>query len=290
MKGIILAGGLGTRLYPITQSINKHLLPIYDKPMIYYPLSILMMAKIRDIVIISTPEHVPIFKKFLGDGKKYGCSFSYLVQKESKGIAQALLIAEEFIGKDDFCLILGDNIFYESGLIRTLENCKNPEGGIIFAYRVSNPEEYGVIELDKNFNAISIEEKPKNPKSNYAIPGLYFYNSSVIEIAKKLKPSYRGEYEITDLNKELLTRGILKVIVFGRGTAWLDTGTFDSFIESSNFVRTIEKRQGLKIGCIEEIAYKNGWISEDEIKELAKYYMSSGYGKYVLSIIKRESD
>jgi len=286
MKGIVLAGGKGTRLYPITSAISKQILPVHDKPMIYYPLSTLMMAGIRDILIISTPEHIPLYQKLLGDGSKYGCNFKYAEQHKPDGLASAFIIGEEFIGKDSVALVLGDNIFYEEGLKGRLESCANPDGAVIFAYHVSDPERYGVVEFDEQFNVISIEEKPGQPKSNYAIPGLYFYDNSVIEIAKNIFPSDRGEYEITDVNIEYLKRGKLKVVPFGRGTAWLDTGTFESLVQASNFVHIIEKRQGLKIGCIEEIAFRMGFINEEQLKELAYSLMSSGYGDYLLSVLK----
>jgi len=286
MKGIILAGGMGTRLRPITHSISKQILPVYDKPMIYYPLSILMMAGIKEVLIISTPRDIPIFKNLLKEGSDYGCKFSYMEQPSPNGIAQAFILGEEFIGNDKVALILGDNIFYEEGLMRRLEKCKDPDGGIIFAYHVADPENFGIVEFDKDFNAISLEEKPKKPKSNYAIPGLYFYDNSVIEIAKNIAPSARGEYEITDVNKEYLKRKKLKVIQFGRGTAWLDTGSFDSLISASHFIQTVEKRQGLKIGCIEEIAYRKGFIDKDKLIELANPLMNSGYGEYIMSILK----
>jgi len=286
MKGIILAGGSGTRLHPLTLAISKQLMPIYDKPMIYYPLSVLMNAGIREILIISTPHDMPLFQKLLGDGKKYGCRFEYKIQETPNGLAQAFVIGEEFIGKDPVALILGDNIFYGVGMGNLLSEHLDPEGGAVFAYHVSDPERYGVVEFDEQFNAVSIEEKPKQPKSNYAVPGLYFYNNDVVEIAKSLKPSARGEYEITDVNAEYLRRGKLKVGVLNRGTAWLDTGTFASLMQAGQFVQVIEDRQGLKIGCIEEIAYRKGFITKDQLRELAQPLLKSGYGEYLLNIIK----
>jgi len=287
MRGIILAGGSGTRLYPLTYAASKQIMPVYDKPMIYYPLSILMMAGIRDILIISTPRDLPSYERLLGDGSKYGCRFNYKEQQTPNGLAQAFVLGEEFIGNDKVCLVLGDNIFYGGGLGRQIEKCTDPEGGIIFAYHVSDPERYGVVEFDENKNVVSIEEKPKIPKSNYAVPGIYFYDNSVIEIAKSLKQSARGEYEITDVNAAYLKRGKLKVSILGRGTAWLDTGTFDSLIQASVFVQTIEKRQGLKIGCIEEIAYKKGYITKEQLIELAKPLLNSGYGKYLMDLVEK---
>ena len=286
MKGIILAGGSGTRLYPITKGISKQLMPIYDKPMIYYPLSILLLAGIRDILIINTPHDHPQFKRLLGDGKELGCNFSYTIQEVPNGLAQAFVLGEEFIGTDDVCLILGDNIFYRSGMTQILENCMHPDGGIIFAYPVVNPNRYGVVEFDENFKALSIEEKPSHPKSNYAVPGLYFYDNSVVEVAKNLEPSARGEYEITDVNKYYLQAGKLSVQVFDRGTAWLDTGTFESLHDASEFVRVIEKRQGWKIGCIEEIAYRKGFINRDQLFALAKPLRKSGYGEYLMRVVE----
>ena len=285
MKGIILAGGLGTRLYPLTLAVSKQLMPIYDKPMIYYPLSTLMQAGIRDILVISTPYDLPLFKKVLGDGSDLGCNFSFAAQPEPKGLAQAFVIGEEFIGNDAVSLILGDNIFYGNGVPELLANCAEPDGGYVFAYRVSDPERYGVVEFDRNKKAISIEEKPENPKSNYAVPGLYFYDNKVIDIAKNLKPSGRGEYEITDVNKHYLEAGKLKVAVMGRGVAWLDTGTHDSLMQAGQFIQVIEKRQGLKIGCIEEVAYNMGFIDDEQMLRLAKKYEKSGYGEYLKAIM-----
>jgi len=286
MKGIILAGGSGTRLHPLTFAMSKQMMPVYDKPMIYYPLSILMMAGIKDILIISTPHDLPNFEKLLGDGKNLGCNFSYKVQYEPNGLAQAFVIGEEFIGTDKVALILGDNIFFGNNLQELLVECNDPDGGIVFAYHVSDPERYGVVEFDNNMNAISIEEKPENPKSNYAVPGLYFYDNNVVKIAKELKPSARGEYEITDVNKHYLREGKLKVAVMSRGTAWLDTGTFASLMQAGQFVQVIEERQGLKIGCIEEVAYRKGFISKAQLKELATPLTKSGYGTYLLNVIK----
>lgn len=288
MKGIVLAGGSGTRLHPITLAISKQIIPVYDKPMVYYPLSALMMAGIREILIISTPHDMPLFQKLLGDGTHLGCYFSYAIQEKPEGLAQAFTIGEQFIGKEKVALILGDNIFYGTGFGRMLQRCNDPDGGIIFAYHVSDPERYGVVEFDKHFNVISIEEKPAQPKSNYAVPGLYFYDNEVIDIAKNLKPSARGEYEITDVNKEYLKRGKLKVKVMERGTAWLDTGTFSSLMQAGIFVQTIEERQGLKIGCIEEVAYNMGYIDAAQLEKLAQPLMKSGYGKYLMSLIKKK--
>lgn len=286
MKGIILAGGSGTRLHPLTLAVSKQLMPIYDKPMIYYPLSILMSAGIREILIISTPHDLPHFEKLLGDGKNLGCEFSYAVQEIPNGLAQAFVIGESFIGTDNVALILGDNIFYGVGMDALLKENTQPEGGVVYAYHVSDPRRYGVVEFDENMNAISIEEKPAQPKSKYAVPGLYFYNNDVIEIAKNLQPSARGEYEITDVNAEYLRRGSLKVAVLDRGTAWLDTGTFESLMQAGQFVQVIEDRQGLKVGCIEEIAYKNNWISKDQLHHLAEPLQKSGYGNYLMELIK----
>ncbi|HNR18708.1 MAG TPA: glucose-1-phosphate thymidylyltransferase RfbA [Bacteroidia bacterium] len=284
MKGIILAGGSGTRLHPLTLAMSKQLMPVYDKPMIYYPLSVLMMAGINEILIISTPHDLPHFKRLFGDGKQLGSKFFYEEQPLPNGLAQAFVIGEKFIGNDSVVLILGDNIFYGGGLGRLLQSNTNPDGGIVFAYHVNDPERYGVVEFDENKNAISIEEKPANPKSNYAVPGLYFYNNSVVEIAKNLKPSARGEYEITDVNKEFLKRGKLKVGILDRGTAWLDTGTFASLMQAGNFVQVIEDRQGLKIGCIEEIAYRMGFITKQQLTDIAQPLLKSGYGQYLLKV------
>ncbi|WP_283636247.1 glucose-1-phosphate thymidylyltransferase RfbA [Aquaticitalea lipolytica] len=287
MKGIILAGGSGTRLHPLTLSISKQLMPIYDKPMIYYPLSTLMYSGIREILIISTPKDLPLFKDLLGDGAKYGCKFYYAVQKEPKGLAEAFIIGEKFIGNDKVALILGDNIFYGSGLSQLLQSNNNPDGGIIYAYRVHDPERYGVVEFDNNGHAISIEEKPKTPKSNYAVPGIYFYDNSVVKIAKSIKPSQRGELEITDVNKEYLKQGKLSVSILDRGTAWLDTGTFQSLMQASQFVEVIEERQGLKLGSIEAAAFEMGYIDEKAFIKLAEPLLKSGYGKNLLGLINK---
>lgn len=285
MKGIVLAGGSGTRLHPLTLAVSKQLMPIYDKPMIYYPISVLMSAGINEILIITTPYDNPNFKKLLGNGSQFGCKFEYAIQEIPNGLAQAFVIGEEFIGNDKVALILGDNIFYGTGLEQLLTEKTNPDGGVVFAYHVSDPERYGVVEFDKEQKAISIEEKPSKPKSNYAVPGLYFYNNDVINIAKNLKPSARGEYEITDINKIYLEKGELEVGILDRGTAWLDTGTHSSLMQAGQYVQVIEERQGLKIGCLEEIAYRKGFITKTELIELAKPLLKSGYGDYLMEII-----
>ncbi len=286
MKGIILAGGLGTRLYPLTLAVSKQMMPVYDKPMIYYPLSSLMSAGIREILIISTPSDLPNFQKLLGDGSAIGCSFSYKVQHDPNGLAQAFVLGEEFIGNDSVALILGDNIFHGSGLKELLQSSANPTGGVVFAYQVADPERYGVVEFDENFKALSIEEKPEKPKSNYAVPGLYFYDNSVVEVAKNLEPSARGEYEITDVNKHYLEMGKLQVGVLGRGVAWLDTGTHKSLIQAGQFIEVIEDRQGLKIGCIEEVAWEMGFIDDKQLEQLGQKYIKSGYGEYLLKLLE----
>jgi glucose-1-phosphate thymidylyltransferase len=288
MKGIILAGGSGTRLHPLTLAMSKQMMPVYDKPMIYYPLSTLMMAGIHEVLIISTPHDLPNFKKLLGDGAAIGCQFSYAEQAIPNGLAQAFVIGEEFIGNDDVALVLGDNIFFGANMHELLQSNTKPEGGVVFAYHVSDPERYGVVEFDKNLKALSIEEKPLEPKSNYAVPGLYFYDNSVVEIAKNIKPSARGEYEITDVNKVYLEQGKLKVGILSRGTAWLDTGTFNSLMQAGQFVQVLEERQGLKVGCIEEIAWRQGFISEQELRDLAEPLKKSGYGEYLLGLLKHK--
>ena len=285
MKGIILAGGSGTRLHPLTLAVSKQLMPIYDKPMIYYPLSSLLWSGIREILIISTPHDLPLFRQLLGDGSRLGCRFEYAVQEHPNGLAEAFIIGKEFIGNDKVALVLGDNIFYGTGLSDLLQSNNNPDGGIIYAYHVNDPERYGVVDFDANGNVLSIEEKPVNPKSNFAVPGIYFYDNDVVEIAANIKPSHRGEIEITDVNKEYLRRGKLKVSILDRGTAWLDTGTFQSLMQAGQFVQVIEERQGLKIGAIEEAAYKMGFINADQLKKLAEPLLKSGYGKHLMSLI-----
>jgi len=285
MKGIILAGGSGTRLYPLTIAVSKQLMPVFDKPMVYYPLSTLMLAGINEVLIITTPEDQAAFKKLLGDGSQLGCRFDYVAQPRPEGLAQAFILGADFIGKDPAALVLGDNIFYGSGMGTLLQKKADPDGAVVFAYQVSDPERYGVVEFDKNNRVISIEEKPEHPKSNFAVPGLYFYDNDVVAIAKAIKPSHRGELEITDVNKVYLEKGKLEVGVLDRGTAWLDTGTFDSLIEAGEFIEVIEKRQGLKIGCIEEIAYRNGWIDDEQMNKLAMLYLKSGYGVYLKKLI-----
>ena len=287
MKGIILAGGSGTRLHPLTLATSKQMMPVYDKPMIYYPLSVLMMSGIREILIISTPHDLPNFERLLGNGESLGCKFHYAVQEVPNGLAQAFVLGEKFIGNDKVALILGDNIFYGVGMGRMLQKLNDPEGGVVFAYHVSDPERYGVVEFDENNKVLSIEEKPAQPKSNYAVPGLYFYDNSVVEIAKNLIPSARGEYEITDVNKEYLKRGNLSVSILDRGTAWLDTGTFNSLMQAGQFVQVIEERQGLKIGCIEEVAYKMGYINKEQLQKIAQPLTKSGYGNYLLGLLNQ---
>jgi glucose-1-phosphate thymidylyltransferase len=286
MKGIILAGGSGTRLHPLTLAVSKQLMPIYDKPMIYYPLSTLLWSGINEILIISTPHDLPLFQQLLGDGKKLGCNFQYAVQENPNGLAEAFIIGKEFVGNDKVALVLGDNIFYGTGLSELLQSNNNPDGGIIYAYHVHDPERYGVVDFDKDGKVLSIEEKPENPKSNYAVPGIYFYDNDVIDIAANIKPSHRGELEITDVNKEYLKRGKLKVSILDKGTAWLDTGTFQSLMQAGQFVQVIEERQGLKIGSIEEAAYKMGFINAAQLKEIAQPLIKSGYGKHLISILE----
>ncbi|MDP7566977.1 MAG: glucose-1-phosphate thymidylyltransferase RfbA [Flavobacteriales bacterium] len=285
MKGIVLAGGSGTRLHPLTLAMSKQMMPIYDKPMIYYPISTLMYSGINEILIISTPHDLPLFKKLLGDGSRLGCKFEYKVQEVPNGLAQAFVLGEDFIGNDSVCLVLGDNIFQMK--VKTLQECKDVTGGIVFGYHVHDPERYGVVEFDENFKALSLEEKPTKPKSNYAVPGLYYYDNSVIEIAKNIKPSARGEYEITDVNKEYLNRGELDVQVLGRGTTWLDTGTFQSLMQANQYVQVIEERQGRKIGCIEEAAYRMGYINDAKLLEIAEPLRKSGYGEYLVNLLKK---
>jgi len=284
MKGIILAGGSGTRLHPLTLAVSKQLMPVYDKPMIYYPLSVLMLAGIKEVLIISTPHDLPNFEKLLGDGSRIGCKFTYAVQPSPDGLAQAFIIGKDFIGKEKVALVLGDNIFYGSGMGTLLQSNRNPDGGVVFATHVHDPERYGVVEFDENYNVLSIEEKPEAPKSNYAVPGLYFYDNDVVDIAVNLKPSVRGELEITDVNKEYLKRGKLKVGILNRGTAWLDTGTFTSLMQAGQFVQVIEDRQGLKVGCIEEVAFRMGFITKEQLHEIAKPLVKSGYGKYLMEL------
>lgn len=289
MKGIILAGGSGTRLHPLTLAVSKQLMPVYNKPMIYYPLSTLMIAGIREILIITTPHDQEAFRKLLGDGSQWGVKFEYCVQSEPNGLAQAFVLGEEFIGDDKVALVLGDNIFFGTGMGKMLRSSLDPDGGLVFAYHVSDPERYGVVDFDKDMNVLSIEEKPENPKSNYAVPGLYFYDNDVVEIAKNLKPSARGEYEITDVNKTYLERGKLKVQILERGTAWLDTGTFQSLMQAGSYVETIEQRQGMGVGCVEAVAYSRGFIDAAQLEKLAEPLMKSGYGNYLMSILKGRS-